>query len=123
LVLGLVPDCDVDRVEAVGNAAGVGALMLLLSAGARGEIERVAAEIVKVETAIEPAFQEHFVAAMAFPHAHLPYPRLAERITLPPPTAPPARTAHTRRRRNLGNSLTAERVVGTHNAPPSGRGD
>ncbi|CAN5776167.1 ASKHA domain-containing protein [soil metagenome] len=98
LVLGLVPDCDVGRVEAVGNAAGVGALMLLLSAGARGELEGVAERIVKVETAIEPAFQEHFVAAMAFPHAHLPYDRLAERVTLPAPAPPRARTSRSARR-------------------------
>ncbi|MBW3604151.1 MAG: DUF4445 domain-containing protein [Actinobacteria bacterium] len=104
LVLGLLPDCDVDRVEAVGNAAGVGALQLLLSTAARAEIEHVVGRIVKVETAIEPAFQEHFVAAMAFPHASLAYPRLAERVTLPTLAATPRRAR--RRRRDPGNDLT-----------------
>ena len=83
MILGLLPDCDLDRVAAVGNAAGVGALMVLLSSAARGAIEEVTARIEKVETAVEPAFQEHFVAAMALPHATLPYPNLASRITLP----------------------------------------
>ena len=95
MVLGLLPDCDVDRVAAVGNAAGVGALMVLLSSAARVEVEEVTARIEKVETAVEPAFQEQFVAAMALPHATLPFPNLASRVTLPPA----ARVGATRRRR------------------------
>ena len=38
-----------------------------LSAVARTEIEQVARVIEKVETAVEPRFQEHFVAALAIP--------------------------------------------------------
>jgi uncharacterized 2Fe-2S/4Fe-4S cluster protein (DUF4445 family) len=97
MVLGLIPDCDPDRVEGVGNAAGVGALMVLLSGAARAEVEAVTARIEKVETAVEPAFQEHFVAAMAFPHAHLPFPHLASRVVLP--TQHGAGTRRGRRRR------------------------
>ena len=97
MILGLLPDCDVDRVAAVGNAAGVGALMVLLSSAARGEIEEVTARIEKVETAVEPAFQEHFVAAMALPHATLPFPNLASRVTLP--AAPASGRGGGRRRR------------------------
>ncbi len=96
MVLGLIPDCDPDRVSAVGNAAGVGALMVLLSGTARVEVEAVTARIEKVETAVEPAFQEHFVAAMAFPHATLPFPHLAARVTLP--STAPGRSARGRRR-------------------------
>jgi uncharacterized 2Fe-2S/4Fe-4S cluster protein (DUF4445 family) len=108
MVLGLLPDCDVDRVAAVGNAAGVGALMVLLSATARTEVEAVTARIEKVETAVEPAFQEHFVAAMALPHATIPYPRLAARVTLPAPTAGPGNGRRGRRRRpDVGTDPTA----------------
>lgn len=91
LVLGLVPDCPLERVEAVGNAAGIGAMMALLSTAARSEVERVAAGIDKVETAIEPAFQEHFVAAMGFPHSTIAYPYLAAYVDMPEPAAPPVR--------------------------------
>jgi len=98
MVLGLLPDCDLDRVEAAGNSAGTGALMALLSTSARGEVERVTAAIDKVETAIEPAFQEHFVQAMSFPHAQLPYPWLAERVQLPVATSTTARPARRRKR-------------------------
>ena len=36
--------------------------------------------IEKVETAIEPAFQAHFVEAMAIPHASDPFPHLEEKL-------------------------------------------
>ena len=91
MVLGLVPDCDLDRVESAGNAAGTGALMVLLSTAARAEIEQVTARIEKVETAIEPAFQAHFVDAMGFPHSRLAYPLLAARVSLPVAAAPARR--------------------------------
>lgn len=99
LVLGLLPDCDVDRVVSIGNAAGRGALMALLSRQARTEVEAVTTRIEKIETAIEPAFQAHFVAAMGFPHSDLPYPLLAERVALPvAPVGSPRRRSAQRRR-------------------------
>jgi uncharacterized 2Fe-2S/4Fe-4S cluster protein (DUF4445 family) len=85
MVLGLIPDCDLSRVSAAGNAAGSGAIMALLSAAARREAEEVARMIEKVETATEPRFQEHFVAAMAFPHSRHRFPRLSAAVELPEP--------------------------------------
>ena len=55
-------------VGPAGNAAGTGALIALLSGDARREIERVVRTVEKIETAVEPRFQEHFVDAMALPH-------------------------------------------------------
>ena len=83
LVLGLVPDCTLDKVKAVGNAAGTGARMALLNRNHRREIEETVTVIEKIETALEPKFQEHFVNAMAFPNKVDPFPRLAEVVTLP----------------------------------------
>ncbi len=97
MVLGLVPDCPVDGVRSVGNAAGVGAVQALLSRTARAEMERVARGVVKIETATEPRFQELFVAAMAFPHASAPSPHLATEVALPP--RPQHSTVPGRRRR------------------------
>lgn len=88
LVLGLVPDCPLDRISAVGNAAGHGARIALVNAAARVEIEALARRIEKIETAIEPDFQAEFIAAMAFPHGRDRFPNLAARVTLPPPAAP-----------------------------------
>ncbi len=87
LVLGLVPDCPVDRVRSVGNAAGTGAVQALLSRSMRTELEDAANEIVKIETATEPRFQDLFVAAMGVPHSTDPTPHLAATINLPEPSA------------------------------------
>lgn len=83
MILGLIPDCDLARVSAAGNAAGTGALIALLSGAARREIEEVVRRVEKVETAIEPRFQAHFVEAMAIPHATDPYVRLGRTVALP----------------------------------------
>jgi uncharacterized 2Fe-2S/4Fe-4S cluster protein (DUF4445 family) len=84
LVLGLVPDCDPERVTAAGNAAGTGARIALLNRAARTEIEDVVRRVEKIETAVEPRFQQHFVNAMAIPHDVDPYPRLGRVVSLPP---------------------------------------
>lgn len=83
LVLGLVPDCEIENVKAVGNAAGTGARMALLNRTHRREIEETVQNIEKIETALEPKFQEHFVNAMAFPNKVEPFPKLAAAVTLP----------------------------------------
>ena len=83
MVLGLVPDADLAHVKSAGNAAGTGALIALLSGAARDEIERVVRTVEKIETAVEPRFQQHFVDAMAFPHRTAAYPHLAKVTDLP----------------------------------------
>lgn len=95
LVLGLVPDCDPAHVTSAGNAAGTGARIALLNRAARAEIEATVRRVEKVETAVEPRFQEHFVGAMGIPHATDPFPRLAEVVPLP---ARPAAAGGGRRR-------------------------
>lgn len=101
MVLGLVPDCPLDEVRSVGNAAGAGAVRLLLSRQQRDEIEAAVADVVKIETATEARFQELFVAAMAFPHLNAPTPHLATAVELParrPPDSTGARRDVRRRR-------------------------
>jgi uncharacterized 2Fe-2S/4Fe-4S cluster protein (DUF4445 family) len=83
MVLGLVPDCSPERVTSAGNAAGTGARIALLNRAARVEIERIVRSVEKVETAIEPRFQEHFVGAMGLPHGSDTFPRLASVVALP----------------------------------------
>ncbi|SMH50017.1 ASKHA domain-containing protein [Mesorhizobium australicum] len=84
MVLGLIPDCDLAEVKAVGNAAGTGALMALLNREHRREIEREVARIEKIETALEPHFQQLFIDAMALPNKVDPFPKLAAAVKLPP---------------------------------------
>ncbi|MDH5452288.1 MAG: ASKHA domain-containing protein, partial [Paracoccaceae bacterium] len=60
-----------------------GARIALCNVEARRTIEEEVGRIHKVETAIEPRFQEHFVAANAIPHATAPFPELSAIVTLP----------------------------------------
>lgn len=83
MVLGMIPDCPLEHVVSAGNAAGTGAQIALLNRTARRDIEALVHEITKIETAIEPRFQEHFVAANAIPHASDPFPHLLTHVTLP----------------------------------------
>ncbi|WP_425090420.1 ASKHA domain-containing protein [Tropicimonas sp. S265A] len=83
MVLGMIPDAPLDKVVSAGNAAGTGARMALCSVAARRSVEATVRQITKVETAIEPRFQEHFVAANAIPHASAVAPNLAAAVTLP----------------------------------------
>ncbi len=85
MILGLIPDCPLDRVHSAGNAAGTGARIALLNSKARDEIERVVRRIEKIETAVEPKFQQHFVEAMAIPHKTAPFTNLAQVVKLPEP--------------------------------------
>ena len=83
MVLGLIPDADLAHAKSAGNAAGTGALIALLSGAARREIEAVVRTVEKIETAVEPRFQQHFVDAMAFPHKTAAYPHLSAVTELP----------------------------------------
>ena len=83
MVLGMIPDAPLDQVTSAGNAAGTGARMALCSVAARRQIETGVGKITKIETAIAPRFQEHFVAANAIPHATAPFPELSSVVNLP----------------------------------------
>ncbi|MCI5101670.1 ASKHA domain-containing protein [Phaeobacter italicus] len=83
MVLGMIPDCELDKVTSAGNAAGTGARIALLNLEARGEIEETVRNIEKIETAVEPRFQEHFVNASAIPNSAEPFPILGTVVTLP----------------------------------------
>ncbi len=83
VILGMIPDCPLDKISSAGNAAGTGARIALLNSAARREIESVVRRIEKVETATEPRFQEHFVNAIAVPHKVDAFPFLRTIATLP----------------------------------------
>ena len=83
MVLGMIPDVPLDKVISAGNAAGTGARIALCNVAARDQIEAVVHDIHKVETAIEPRFQEHFVNASAIPNAVDTFPELGKVVTLP----------------------------------------
>jgi uncharacterized 2Fe-2S/4Fe-4S cluster protein (DUF4445 family) len=98
IILGMVPDCDLSQVRSAGNAAGTGARIALLDATSRGVIETLVRRIEKVETAIEPRFQQLFVEAMAIPHKTAEYTHLRKVVDLPLPKESTSQT-ETRGRR------------------------
>jgi len=92
-------------VSSAGNAAGTGAVAALLDGSARGIIEARVRKIEKIETAVEPAFQAHFVHAMAIPNSVDPFTELAKEVTLPAPKPrSESQSADDARRRNRRRS-------------------
>jgi len=83
MVLGLIPDCVLEQVSSAGNAAGTGARIALLNAESRNVIESLVKNIEKIETALEPKFQDYFVDAMAFPNKKDPFPNLFSVVDKP----------------------------------------
>ena len=83
MVLGMIPDVPLDKVQSAGNAAGTGARIALCNIASRNDIEAMVGKIQKIETAIEPKFQDHFVAANAIPHKLDTSPELTKVVKLP----------------------------------------
>jgi len=106
MVLGMIPDCDLAQVTSAGNAAGAGARIALLDVEARSQIEQLVRRVEKIETAMEPRFQQHFVEAMAIPHKTAPYKKLREAVRLPEPSmAEAAGSGRGRNRRPTGTRV------------------
>ena len=99
MILGMIPDCDLGQVSSANNAAGTGARIALLNRASRAEIEMRARHIEKIETAIDAAFQQHFVDAMGIPHSTQPYPSLSLAVNLPKAEKTSAEKPGGRRRR------------------------
>jgi uncharacterized 2Fe-2S/4Fe-4S cluster protein (DUF4445 family) len=76
MILGMFPDCDLDRVSSVGNAAGDGARIALLDRDKRREADEVARKVEYLELTLEKGFQEEFMAAMFIPHLSDAFPHL-----------------------------------------------
>lgn len=76
LTLGMFPDCPIDKVYAVGNAAGDGARMALLNKGKRVEADERARWVEFLEIATDPAFEKEFMQAMHIPHMKDKFPNL-----------------------------------------------
>lgn len=60
----MLPFDNADIITAVGNAAGVGARYALLSVEKRVEAEKLARNVIFVETAADSEFQTRFASAM-----------------------------------------------------------
>ncbi len=80
MLLGLIPDCPLDSVYAVGNSAGDGARIALLNYHKRREAVDVARHIERFELPVDPSFQTEFMLALNFPHMVEPFSHVAHLI-------------------------------------------
>jgi uncharacterized 2Fe-2S/4Fe-4S cluster protein (DUF4445 family) len=80
LIMGLFPDCDIERIISVGNAAGDGARAALLNREKREEANWVARNVKYIELTVEKDFQEQFAQAMQIPHMKDRFPHLVGRV-------------------------------------------
>lgn len=76
LVIGMFPDCPVDKIVSVGNAAGDGARIALLNRAKRDEANRIARQVEYIELTVESDFQQQFIEAMQLPHMKDSFPSL-----------------------------------------------
>ena len=83
LIIGLVPDAQVSQIVASGNSAGAGAIIALLDVSSRREISSLVRKVHKIETAVEPSFQKHFVEGSSFPNNSSTHPELFKFKELP----------------------------------------
>ncbi len=63
---GLIPEIDHDKIFSIGNSAGIGASMALLSKDAFNETVKAAETIEHIELATRSDFQEKYMLAMRF---------------------------------------------------------
>ena len=80
MLIGLIPDCDLENVYAVGNAAGDGARIALLNVEKRNEIDGVTRKVDRFELPTDPEFQNNFMLATSFPHMSEPFEHIAHLI-------------------------------------------
>jgi len=80
MLIGMVPDCPLENVYAVGNAAGDGARIALLNVEKRREAAEVARQVTRYELPTDPDFQNEFMLALNFPHMTEPFSHIAHLI-------------------------------------------
>ncbi|MBV6451957.1 MAG: hypothetical protein MHPDNHAH_02705 [Anaerolineales bacterium] len=80
MLIGLIPDCDLNNVYAVGNSAGDGARIALLNIEKRNEIDAVTRNVERFELPTDPEFQNQFMLATSFPHMSEPFEHIAHLI-------------------------------------------
>ncbi len=76
LIMGLFPDCPIEKIMSVGNAAGDGARAALLNREKRVEANWVSRNVEYIELTVEKDFQVQFMESMQIPHMKDAFPHL-----------------------------------------------
>jgi len=70
-IIGMYPEVPLKKVKVVGNAAGTGARMALVSKTARKTAEEISKKVKYIELANEPNFQKELMNSYYIPYADL----------------------------------------------------
>lgn len=76
LIMGLFPDCEIEKIKGVGNAAGDGCRAALLNVTKRVEANWCSRNVEYIELTVEKNFQQEFMEAMQLPHMTDEFPHL-----------------------------------------------
>ena len=76
LIMGLFPDCEIEMIQGVGNAAGDGCRAALLNVKKRVEANWCSRNVEYIELTVESTFQQEFMEAMQLPHMTDEFPHL-----------------------------------------------
>ena len=76
LAIGLFPDCEIEKIKGVGNAAGDGCRTALLNVKKRVEANWCSRNVEYIELTVEENFQQEFMEAMQLPHMTDEFPHL-----------------------------------------------
>ncbi len=78
-VIGIIPEINLDTVETIGNAAGTGARMCLVSKYAKKLVEDISKKVEYIELGADKNFQNTFLNSNSLPYADLArYPEISE---------------------------------------------
>jgi len=80
-VLGMFPDCDMENVYSVGNAAGDGARVALMDKDQRDEADKIARMVEYVELTVEEDFDKIFGQSMWLPNMKDKFPHIEHLFT------------------------------------------
>jgi uncharacterized 2Fe-2S/4Fe-4S cluster protein (DUF4445 family) len=76
LIMGLFPDCEIEKIKGVGNAAGDGCRAALLNVTKRVEANWCSRNVEYIELTVEKNFQQEFMESMQLPHMTDEFPHL-----------------------------------------------
>jgi uncharacterized 2Fe-2S/4Fe-4S cluster protein (DUF4445 family) len=76
LAMGLFPDCEIEKIKGIGNAAGDGCRTALLNVQKRVEANWCSRNVEYIELTVEQNFQQEFMEAMQLPHMTDEFPNL-----------------------------------------------
>ena len=80
LIMGLFPDCEIEKILSVGNAAGDGCRAALLNRAKRDEANWVSRNVEYIELTVEEDFQNQFMECMQIPHMKDAFPHLEDLV-------------------------------------------